>query len=341
MTDTLASIPARPVPAPPPPKGAPGLESETVDTGQFWSTEEGPTFGEFLDIINPLQHIPVVSTIYRAITGDEIGAGPRFIGGIVFGGPVGALAAGITSLFEEASGGDLGSHLASLVDDVMGDDEEGQNIAANTPGESRQNAPQMAALPQAAPAAAAGLNRISLNPAAAMGVPLDSARTPPMGKANALFGGFAAPAATPGRADTAAPGAAPVRPMSMPFAAPAVARNADAADSGGRMPGTAEDMSRMNAAVSRSRRQQADLMLAKWAAQQMAAQNQADRTSGSDKQADERNAATAAHPMLPPRDATPEWYAQAMNRALNQYNRAGATAMPAQPAPATGRPAIR
>ena len=54
MTDTLASIPARPIPAAPTFDGVPGLEDDTVDTGQFWSTEEGPTFPEFLDIIYPL-----------------------------------------------------------------------------------------------------------------------------------------------------------------------------------------------------------------------------------------------------------------------------------------------
>ena len=54
MTDTLTSIPVRPIPAAPTSDGVPGLEDDTVDTGQFWSTEEGPTFAEFLDIINPL-----------------------------------------------------------------------------------------------------------------------------------------------------------------------------------------------------------------------------------------------------------------------------------------------
>ena len=33
----------------------------------------GFTFHDFLSIINPLQHLPVISTIYRAITGDTIG----------------------------------------------------------------------------------------------------------------------------------------------------------------------------------------------------------------------------------------------------------------------------
>ena len=53
--------------------------------------EDGFTFGDFLDIINPLQHIPIVGTIYRAITGDTMEAGAEIAGGALYGGPIGAL----------------------------------------------------------------------------------------------------------------------------------------------------------------------------------------------------------------------------------------------------------
>lgn len=108
----------------------PGLEDDNVDIGQFWSTDEGPTFAEFLYIINPLQHIPVVSTLYRAITGDQIRTGPRVAGGMLFGRPVGALVAGITALFEEASGGDIGEYIADLIDDFTGGGGATPNVAA-------------------------------------------------------------------------------------------------------------------------------------------------------------------------------------------------------------------
>ena len=36
-----------------------------ADTGDF-------SFHDLLNIVNPLQHLPVISTIYRAITGDTI-----------------------------------------------------------------------------------------------------------------------------------------------------------------------------------------------------------------------------------------------------------------------------
>lgn len=59
----------------------PGLESESIDSVNFWSGDEGLTFGEFLDVINPLQHLPIISSIYRAATGDEISLGARLLGG--------------------------------------------------------------------------------------------------------------------------------------------------------------------------------------------------------------------------------------------------------------------
>lgn len=48
------------------------------------------SFFDFLDVINPLQHIPIVSTLYRAITGDEIKSVTKIAGSTLFGGPVGA-----------------------------------------------------------------------------------------------------------------------------------------------------------------------------------------------------------------------------------------------------------
>lgn len=340
MTNPVASLPPKPFPASPSPSGPHGLEDESLsiaEDGQFWSTEEGPTFGEILDIINPLHHIPVVSTIYRAISGDEIGAGPRFVGGMLFGGPIGAIAAGVTALFEEASGGDLGSHLAEMVDDITGGGDETPAMAADN-GQGDKSV-QQAALTAAAPAstnaasaeiAAQHLNRIALNPAAALGVAQNTN-----------------PAQTHAVAEAAPQPAIRRRTARLPdgakiFPAHPVRTGAAAAMKvpfGGNRPDTGTTAAaqqaapQMDKAVARSRRQQADLMLAQWAAQQMAQQNAASgaKPASEDKndEAAEKSAAnTPAHPMLPPRNASPEWYAQAMDKALNQY-RAGGKTLPA------------
>jgi len=83
--------------------------------------EDGFTFGDFLDIINPLQHLPIVGTIYRAMTGDEISAGARVAGGTLFGGPIGAAVATANAILDETTGKDAGEYVMALFTGEDGD----------------------------------------------------------------------------------------------------------------------------------------------------------------------------------------------------------------------------
>ncbi|MAM72982.1 MAG: hypothetical protein CMO29_04105, partial [Tistrella sp.] len=86
----------------------------------FWG-EDGFSFGDLLDIVNPLQQLPVVGTVYRALTGDTISPGARMIGGIAFGGPVGMIGAMMENATMDASGHTAGDRaLAALI----GEDED-------------------------------------------------------------------------------------------------------------------------------------------------------------------------------------------------------------------------
>tara|TARA_B100001093_G_C26790075_1_gene998565 strand:- start:794 stop:1555 length:762 start_codon:yes stop_codon:yes gene_type:complete len=51
------------------------------------------TFLDLVDAVNPLQHIPLISSIYRNISGDSISEVPKFVGGALYGGPIGLVAA--------------------------------------------------------------------------------------------------------------------------------------------------------------------------------------------------------------------------------------------------------
>jgi hypothetical protein len=62
------------------------------------------TFDDFLDIINPLQHLPLVSVLYRAFTGDEIKPAMRILGDIAYGGPTGFMSSCAQVLFEKEGG---------------------------------------------------------------------------------------------------------------------------------------------------------------------------------------------------------------------------------------------
>ena len=55
-------------------------------------TEDGFNFGEVLDILNPLQHIPGINTLYRKLTGDDASVRARMTGSALYGmigGPLG------------------------------------------------------------------------------------------------------------------------------------------------------------------------------------------------------------------------------------------------------------
>jgi len=105
------------------PRGAPGAETLAADAG-------GGTLGfdDLIDLINPLQHIPVISTLYRAVTGDQIQAPVKVAGGALFGGPVGFVAALANAFIDEAAGRDVGEMaLAALIGE---DSNGGTQVAA-------------------------------------------------------------------------------------------------------------------------------------------------------------------------------------------------------------------
>lgn len=72
-------------------------------------------FGDFIDMINPLQHIPIVATIYRNLSGDQIGMAPRVIGGALWGRIGGFVAGVINSVVEWFTGKDIGDHIYSAI----------------------------------------------------------------------------------------------------------------------------------------------------------------------------------------------------------------------------------
>ena len=77
--------------------------------------ESGLTFWDLLDVVNPLQHIPVVNTIYRAVTGDEIRAPARIAGGTLYGGVIGLVASVASAAIKEETGRDPGEHMMALL----------------------------------------------------------------------------------------------------------------------------------------------------------------------------------------------------------------------------------
>lgn len=95
--------------------------------GKTWRMKETPgarelflgpdgEFGwdDFVDIINPLQHIPVVAQIYRAVTGDQAYGLSNFIGALPFG-PISVASAIIDTAVRAQTGRDAGTDMAAAV----------------------------------------------------------------------------------------------------------------------------------------------------------------------------------------------------------------------------------
>lgn len=79
------------------------------DTNPVIDDQQGDDFHftDIIDMVNPLQHIPLVNTAYREFTGDDIRPVSRLIGGAVFGGPLGAAASMVNIAVENETGRDV------------------------------------------------------------------------------------------------------------------------------------------------------------------------------------------------------------------------------------------
>lgn len=82
------------------------------------------SFADLIDVINPLQHVPVLGSVYRAITGDKIGMPERVVGGGIYFGVFGAVAGLVSGLIEKSAGQDPGEMVISWLtgaDDAKAD----------------------------------------------------------------------------------------------------------------------------------------------------------------------------------------------------------------------------
>ncbi|MCW2245219.1 hypothetical protein M2352_000810 [Azospirillum fermentarium] len=175
---------------------APVFGMSTEDPGVLPYHQEGQmTFGDFLDIINPLQHIPLVSTLYREVTGDTISQQSRVMGGFLYGGPLGGMGAVVNVMVEDATGKDIGDQLLSAMSGDSGapaaqrlssqpipltpQGEAAQKLAAQQAAQQTAAVPvqgQAAAPPPAsAPAAAPAAGPVSARTA----IPVQAAQAPP------------------------------------------------------------------------------------------------------------------------------------------------------------------
>lgn len=85
------------------PSPAPEKVTTTATADNGGNQDEG-FFHHLLDVVNPLQHLPVIGTIYRAITGEHIGAVEKIAGDALYGGLWGAVSSVADVAFESITG---------------------------------------------------------------------------------------------------------------------------------------------------------------------------------------------------------------------------------------------
>lgn len=77
-------------------------------------------FDDLVDAVNPLQQLPVVSSVYREATGESISIPARLAGGFLFGGLPGLIGSAAMVAFEEVTGDSILGHIGSLLEDDAG-----------------------------------------------------------------------------------------------------------------------------------------------------------------------------------------------------------------------------
>lgn len=72
------------------------------------------SFHNLLDVLNPLEHLPIIGSIYRAITGTHIGIPEKVAGDALYGGLWGAVSGIADAAFEMVTGKDIGDTVLAL-----------------------------------------------------------------------------------------------------------------------------------------------------------------------------------------------------------------------------------
>ena len=96
------------------------------------------SFSDLFDFVNPLQHLPVVGSVYRAVTGKKIESSAQIVGGLLYGGPIGLASAAFNVLLEGSTGRDVSGHVMAAVG--IGNN-QGNFPALDSSSLAAQNAP--------------------------------------------------------------------------------------------------------------------------------------------------------------------------------------------------------
>jgi hypothetical protein len=147
-----------------------GAPTQSADP-QAWK-DGSFSFHDVLDALNPLQHLPIVGTLYRWITGDEPGDVARIAGDTLYGGPIGFMTGLLSVGLKEETGKDPGETVMAA---LTGKDDGQVTLGRATPVPAAAAAPVAASAGAAATAAASAGAAVAAASAAAPAVTAETA----------------------------------------------------------------------------------------------------------------------------------------------------------------------
>lgn len=120
MTESAAARDYRPIDPPTRIRITPEDKAEAAFVG-----EDGLTFGDVLDAINPLNHIPIIGEFIQGES--HISTAAQLAGGALFGGPIGLIASLANAIFTQATGHSVGG---AVIAALGGEDASDTQLAA-------------------------------------------------------------------------------------------------------------------------------------------------------------------------------------------------------------------
>ena len=110
-------------------------DSSPTDTAKAAGHSGHHGFLDFLvtlfDIINPLEHLPIISTIYEHVTGHHMNPVARIAGDTLYGGPIGAAVGVANVIAEKKTGKDLGENVMAMFSHHKHDAPQDTMVAQN------------------------------------------------------------------------------------------------------------------------------------------------------------------------------------------------------------------
>jgi hypothetical protein len=92
------------------------LAQSATSSAQPAALSDKSFWDNVLDVINPLQHLPAVGTLYRQATGDKMGDLEKAAGDTLYGGPIGLASSLADAAFEKITGKDFGDTVLDFVE---------------------------------------------------------------------------------------------------------------------------------------------------------------------------------------------------------------------------------